>query len=712
MTLRTISLTAILTFFSVSTVEAQQLQRFSVHFEVDAAAPNAVERSRLDSLLRVLPASVALKLTGHTDSTASQAYNLRLSQHRTEWVKGYLIAKGIQEKLLVCDWRGESAPLRADGSKLSHALNRRVEISWAGAAPTVSRSNISDFYFDADLGLDTLTADQVRISIPAHSLLNRQGALVHGNVHVRFQNFKDRVDQIQADMSLDFEDKGKWYLYNSVGMFGIYAFQEKDSLALLPGTKLRIEYPLRKNDRDCSFFRYVAVEKRWQVEEKTALPSIPETEKPKVSEPTYPVTILDPRLIEVRDSSAIAEKDSVSTPPDSLYIDTLYVPLPDNPLSELSYIISCDSCDCKSATFIEDVALCISLDPPSKDQIDLRFSYLSALELTDLHDDFCNRRSIAYCAASTKKSNVLRFSFSKPSTVPRAFHGDWKISKNDAKRSAILKHGNLDDIAIRQLSGRKQATLILRGMGVTEQFKARYLGERDLRAKDLRTVCEDSWQDFVAKNSQRTPMLDSNLYHYVSHSDCSLGLPYDPEKSSDPFAWLQHHLPILAKLSSRYLDSCSTCCYPPPIIPRWDSVTTTFVKTVLIEGGAIPIVMLDDFGLFNYDAIDSLPNPIWLTTQFLDGNGQPISAWRIYLLVGEINGVIQLPWGTGRVRISPAMRNQFVLLDYNGSVHYCTDAVFSAALQQGGNVITVPCVTVPHTIGEPPLDLRKVLPFQ
>jgi hypothetical protein len=84
-------------------------------------------------------------------------------------------------------------------------------------------------------------------------------------------------------------------------------------------------------------------------------------------------------------------------------------------------------------------------------------------------------------------------------------------------------------------------------------------------------------------------------------------------------------------------------------------------KIILVEGGAIPIVMLDDFGLFNYDAIDSLPNPIWLNTQFLDSNGQPINARRIYLLVGEINGVIQLPWGTGRVRISPAMRNQFVL---------------------------------------------------
>jgi hypothetical protein len=60
MTLKTLYLTAILVLLAVPIVDAQQLQRFSVHFEVDAVAPNAEKRIRIDSLLKVLPAGAEL----------------------------------------------------------------------------------------------------------------------------------------------------------------------------------------------------------------------------------------------------------------------------------------------------------------------------------------------------------------------------------------------------------------------------------------------------------------------------------------------------------------------------------------------------------------------------------------------------------------------------------------------------------------------------
>jgi hypothetical protein len=64
-------------------------------------------------------------ITGHTDSSGGQAYNLILSQRRAEAVVNYLVSQGIERGRLEAKGVGYSNPL----PKLTvrNALNRRVE---------------------------------------------------------------------------------------------------------------------------------------------------------------------------------------------------------------------------------------------------------------------------------------------------------------------------------------------------------------------------------------------------------------------------------------------------------------------------------------------------------------------------------------------------------------------------------------------------------
>ncbi len=71
---------------------------------------------------------VSAEISGHTDTTGTEAYNLRLSQRRAAEVARYFIAKGIDESRLLSEGLGSSMPLVPNDSDENRARNRRVEI--------------------------------------------------------------------------------------------------------------------------------------------------------------------------------------------------------------------------------------------------------------------------------------------------------------------------------------------------------------------------------------------------------------------------------------------------------------------------------------------------------------------------------------------------------------------------------------------------------
>jgi outer membrane protein OmpA-like peptidoglycan-associated protein len=97
-----------------------------VLFDFDSSVIKPGGQAELDRVARVLnqyPQTV-LQVEGHTDSTGSEEYNLRLSQRRADAVKNALIAKGINPQRVVAIGFGETMPVSSD-----NAQNRRVSIS-------------------------------------------------------------------------------------------------------------------------------------------------------------------------------------------------------------------------------------------------------------------------------------------------------------------------------------------------------------------------------------------------------------------------------------------------------------------------------------------------------------------------------------------------------------------------------------------------------
>ncbi len=101
-----------------------------IYFQTNSAKLKPVSLPQLDALVDILKKYEAANLTieGHTDNVGEDAYNMTLSQNRTESVKTYLMSKGILESRLTAKGFGESVPIADNKTKAGRAQNRRVEL--------------------------------------------------------------------------------------------------------------------------------------------------------------------------------------------------------------------------------------------------------------------------------------------------------------------------------------------------------------------------------------------------------------------------------------------------------------------------------------------------------------------------------------------------------------------------------------------------------
>ena len=99
-------------------------------FENNSDKLKVASLSQLDELAKILNRNEGANLVieGHTDSNGSDAFNLTLSQKRTESVKSYLVGKGIADSRLTGVGKGETEPIADNKTAIGRAKNRRVEL--------------------------------------------------------------------------------------------------------------------------------------------------------------------------------------------------------------------------------------------------------------------------------------------------------------------------------------------------------------------------------------------------------------------------------------------------------------------------------------------------------------------------------------------------------------------------------------------------------
>ena len=103
----------------------------NVTFAFDSAELNPQFNSVLDKVAQTLVEfdQTVIQIAGHTDSTGSHAYNMKLSDQRAASVRGYLAGRGVPGQRMHTVGAGPDHPIADNSTEAGRAENRRVEIT-------------------------------------------------------------------------------------------------------------------------------------------------------------------------------------------------------------------------------------------------------------------------------------------------------------------------------------------------------------------------------------------------------------------------------------------------------------------------------------------------------------------------------------------------------------------------------------------------------
>jgi outer membrane protein OmpA-like peptidoglycan-associated protein len=103
----------------------------NVTFAFDSAKLNPQFDPVLDKVAQTLVEynKTVIQVAGHTDSTGSKAYNMKLSEERANSVKAYLESHGVPAARMVTIGAGPDYPVADNSTPEGRAQNRRVEIT-------------------------------------------------------------------------------------------------------------------------------------------------------------------------------------------------------------------------------------------------------------------------------------------------------------------------------------------------------------------------------------------------------------------------------------------------------------------------------------------------------------------------------------------------------------------------------------------------------
>lgn len=102
----------------------------TVYFNNDTTELTDESKAKIDAIyndILTYPAAEIL-VVGHTDTQASDAYNLELSNRRAELIRQNLIDVGIDPEIITTQGRGETDLLVPTADNVSEVRNRRVVI--------------------------------------------------------------------------------------------------------------------------------------------------------------------------------------------------------------------------------------------------------------------------------------------------------------------------------------------------------------------------------------------------------------------------------------------------------------------------------------------------------------------------------------------------------------------------------------------------------
>lgn len=103
-----------------------------IFFDYDKFEIRSEHHAFLDGMIKVVKghSDLRVKVTGHTDSDGSDAYNDTLSMNRARAITAYFVNRGLSADRLVIEFKGEHEPIDTNTHSEGKQRNRRVDFEF------------------------------------------------------------------------------------------------------------------------------------------------------------------------------------------------------------------------------------------------------------------------------------------------------------------------------------------------------------------------------------------------------------------------------------------------------------------------------------------------------------------------------------------------------------------------------------------------------
>lgn len=142
----------LLVLFSTQLSIAQNFQN-KLYYKVDHSILTKSHQKKLDNWLDTISLDklISLEIVGHTDTSASIAYNTQLSRKRAEYVRTYFSKKGVNKSLIKFSFYGESQAKSVSNLQEDRRVDIILKFPSPSPLPTkckelASTTSIKDFY--------------------------------------------------------------------------------------------------------------------------------------------------------------------------------------------------------------------------------------------------------------------------------------------------------------------------------------------------------------------------------------------------------------------------------------------------------------------------------------------------------------------------------------------------------------------------------------
>ncbi len=113
-------------------MEQRVMDKCATHFAFNSATLTAADKAALNKVVHRLNKNKNEKVTlsGYTDSTGTEAYNLGLGERRAMAVEAYLIEQGISPDRIQTKSFGAKDAIASNTTSEGRAQNRRVDVQF------------------------------------------------------------------------------------------------------------------------------------------------------------------------------------------------------------------------------------------------------------------------------------------------------------------------------------------------------------------------------------------------------------------------------------------------------------------------------------------------------------------------------------------------------------------------------------------------------